>query len=425
MDRKYLKEANSLMDFLEHTPSQFHAVANMKNILKDNGFSELSEERIFSLERGRSYYISRNSSALIAFRIPEKFDGIYIAAAHTDSPTFRIKENPDVRMQNGPTRLNVEGYGGMIMSTWFDKPLSIAGRIFIRENGAVIEKLIDFGESQVVIPSLAIHQNRDINNGYKYSVQNDLLPIFSDFESERVFSDVLAEKAGCNRCDIIGHDLFLYNRTKPQLWGLDSAFISAERLDDLECAYTAISALAETSPRTKISMCALFDNEEVGSGTKQGALSDFLENTIQRIFSSLKIDEEERYIILANSRMVSADNAHAVHPAFIQKSDITNRPRMNGGVVIKYSANQKYTTDGESSAFIKNLMDKNGIPSQYFFNNSDVPGGSTLGNLSTRKISLRCVDIGAAQLAMHSSYETAGTKDVYNLKSLFKVYLEI
>lgn len=425
MDRKYIETTQELMDFISISPSPFHVIANMEKQLEENGFEKLDESKHFSLKRGKSYYVTRNNTSMIAFSIPNEFDGMNVVAAHTDSPSFRVKENPEVKTQNGPTRLNVEGYGGMLMAPWFDRPLSIAGRVFVKINGNVSQRLVDFGKNQVEIVNLAIHQNREANNGMKYSVQNDMLPIFSDCDATESFEDILASKSSCNKEDIISYDLFLYNDTKPQFWGVDNAFFSSPKIDDLECAYSALKGLIESSPQSKIAICALFDNEEVGSGTKQGALSDFLQNTISRIFSSLDIEEEERYMMIASSRMISADNAHAVHPAYASKSDITNKPRMNGGVVIKYSANQKYTTDGESGAFTRDILDINNIPNQLFFNNSDVPGGSTLGNLSSWKISIKSADVGAAQLAMHSPYETAGTKDFYYLKQLFRNFLSL
>ena len=419
MDKKYIDKAESLNAFLKKCPSPFHVVNNISEILDKNGFQRLEETKRFNLEKGKSYYVIRNNTSIIAFKLPESFDGINIASAHTDSPTFRIKENPEVKTNRCPTRLNVEGYGGMLMAPWFDRPLSIAGRVFVKNEDKIDEKLVDFGPNCVEIVNLAIHQNREANKGYSYSVQKDLMPIFADSDSDRSFLDELATKANVKKDDIISYDLYLYNREEPQLWGVDSAFISAPKLDDLECVYTSLMALIHSQPSTKIALCAFFDNEEVGSGTKQGALSDFLQNTVSRISSSLALDEEERYMLIASSRMLSADNAHAMHPAHKDKSDITNMPMMNGGVVIKYSANQKYTTDGETGAFVKNLLDSKDIPNQFFFNNSDVQGGSTLGNLSSWKISIKSCDIGAAQLAMHSPYETAGTKDVYYLEQAF------
>lgn len=425
MEKKYIDSAKKLMAMLEKSPSQFHVVDNVSKYLDDSGFKYLDERKPFNLEKGKSYYTKRNNTSIIAFRVPQNFDGINIVAAHTDSPTFRIKANPDVKAKGLPTRLNVEGYGGMLLAPWFDRPLSIAGRIFIKAGSGIEERLIDFGSSCVQIVNLAIHQNREANSGYKYSIQNDLLPIFADEDYDKSFDDVVAEKANVQKEEILSYDLFLYNKQQPQFFGQDDAFFSASRIDDLECAYTAIEGLINAEPESMIAMVSLFDNEEVGSGTKQGALSDFLQNTVSRIYLSLGLSEEEKYMHIASSRMLSADNAHAVHPAFTQKSDITNKPRMNGGVVIKYSANQKYTTDAETGAFTKNLMDQNDIPNQYFFNNSDVPGGSTLGNLSSWKISIRSCDVGAAQLAMHSPYETAGTKDVYHLESLFTKFLSL
>lgn len=425
MEKKYIESAKRLMDMLEKSPSQFHVIDNISKLLDANGFLFLDEKKPFGLERGKSYYTTRNNTSIIAFRVPEDFDGINVVAAHTDSPTFRIKANPEVKASGLPTRLNVEGYGGMLMAPWFDRPLSIAGRVFVKEDGKINEKLVDFGSSCDEIVNLAIHQNREANNGMKYSVQNDLLPLFSDSDSNIEFDAAVAEKAGVKKEDILSYDLFLYNRQKPEFIGMDEAFFSASRIDDLECAYTAIEGLINSKPENKIAMVSLFDNEEVGSGTKQGALSDFLQNTVSRIYLSLGLTEEEKYMHIASSRMLSADNAHAVHPAYTGKSDITNKPRMNGGIVIKYSANQKYTTDAETGAFTKNLLDENEIPNQYFFNNSDVTGGSTLGNLSSWKISIRSCDIGCAQLAMHSPYETAGTKDVYYMEKLFTKFLSL
>lgn len=421
MEEKYIRRAEELISFLNDCPTHFHFVNKACSILEENGFIKLDETKRFSLERGKSYFVTRNSSALIAFRVPESFDRIHIVSAHTDSPCFRIKGKPELKNGELPNRLNVETYGGLLLSPWFDRPLSIAGRVFVKGEDGIEEKLVKL-DTKVLIPNLAIHQNREANTGWKISVQKEMLPIYSE-EGLSLIDEVACKLSICKE-DILDMDLYLSNDVDGMIWGKDNAFFSASRIDDLECAYASVAALTENGYRDGlISMIALFDNEETGSGTKQGALSDFLGNTISRIASSLGLDDEEKIMLTASSRMVSADNAHAVHPAWGEKADVSNKVYMNKGVVIKYAANQKYTTDGESGAFIKDLMDRNGIPHQDFYNNSDVNGGSTLGNLSSQKVSIRTCDIGMAQLAMHSPYETAGVKDAAILVDFFKAFL--
>lgn len=421
MEEKYIKRAEELINFLNNCPTHFHFVEKAKKMLSEAGFVELDERKRFSLERGKSYYVTRNSSAMIAFRVPETFERIHIISAHTDSPCFRIKGKPEIKNGAMPNRLNVETYGGLLLSPWFDRPLKVAGRVFVKGADGPVEKLVEL-DTTVLIPNLAIHQNREANTGWKISVQREMLPIYS--EGELSLIDEVSNKLSVSKEEILDMDLYLSNNVDGRIWSKDSAYFSASRIDDLECAYASVVALSENSySDNQISMIALFDNEETGSGTKQGALSDFLGNTISRIASSLGLDEEEKIMLISSSRMVSADNAHAVHPAWGEKADVTNKVFMNGGVVIKYAANQKYTTDGESGAFIKDLMDKNGIPHQDFYNNSDVNGGSTLGNLSSQKVSIRTCDIGMAQLAMHSPYETAGVKDVKIAIDFFKAFL--
>lgn len=424
MEQEYLEQAKKLVDFIAASPTSYHAVSNAEKLLKENGFIELKEHKSFELERGQSYFIKRSSSALIAFRVPLEPEFFHIVASHTDSPCFKVKWNPEVKAEGMPTRLNTEVYGSLLAYTWFDRPLSVAGRVFYREEGEIIERLINFKDRlNFVIPSLAIHQNRDANSGWKISMQKEMLPLFGDGEEDLL--SIIAEECNVKIFDILDYDLFLYNNTPPMFSGAENEYFSSPRIDDLECAHSSLVSILNSKGKKCVSMIALFDNEETGSGTRQGALSDFLKQTIKRISSSLKWSEEERYIALAKSFMLSADNGHAVHPAFPEKSDLTNKPRMNGGVLIKYAASQKYTTNGESGALTKSLLEKNRIPYQIFFNNSDLPGGSTLGNLSNQKISLRTCDCGLAQLAMHSAYETAGVKDVTSLIAFFTTFLSI
>ncbi len=422
MNRESTAAAERLTSFIASSPSPYHVVDNAEKMLLGGGFIPLSEKKSFNIERGKSYFVKRSSSALIAFRVPENPSLFRIAASHTDSPCFKIKWNPVVKGNGMPSRLNVESYGGLLLYTWFDRPLSAAGRIFYRKDGDIMEKHVDLSSSlSLVIPSLAIHQNREANNGWKISVQKEMLPIFSDGDDD--YLELLASEIGVNVEDIVDADLFLYNRTAPSFSGRNREYFSSPKIDDLECVFTSLEAIVETKSRNAISMVALFDNEETGSGTREGALSDYLTSVTERIALSLGWNAEEKYMALASSFMLSADNGHAVHPSYPEKSDITNRPRMNGGVLLKYASSQKYTTSGESGAFTRTLLEKNDIPYQIFYNNSDMAGGSTLGNLSTQKVSILTSDIGCAQLAMHSSYETAGTEDVLHLEKLFKAFL--
>ncbi len=419
-----LNRVKEILSFIETSVTQFHFVAKASSFLSENGFILLDETKPFNLEKGKSYYLVRNSSSLIAFRIPERFESFHIVSAHTDSPVLKIKGDPEVKGNNVPVRLNVESYGGLLLFPWFDRPLSIAGRVFVKSGASIKEVLVNLDPFRLVIPSVAIHQKRESNDGWKISVQKDMLPLFSQSD-DASFISFVAEKLGILKDDIIDMELNLYPTTEAMVWGKDNEFISCARLDDLECATTALFSLITSECKSQIPVCALFDNEETGSGTKQGALSDFLFNTLKRVSLSLGINEEEFYMLLSSTRMLSADNGHAVHPALPEKSDITNRVELNNGILVKYSSNQKYTTDGESGAWIKNFMKNNDIKYQNFYNHSDYPGGSTLGNLSAQKVSVRTCDIGLAQLGMHSPYETAGSKDLKELEKLFTLFLSV
>ena len=408
----YIETTEKLLDFIEKSPTAFQAVDEMQKRLTENGFEVLSEKEYWKLIPGGKYLVTRNNSALIAFCIPEKESRVFhIMASHSDSPSFKIKENPEIKVDNSYVKLNVEKYGGMLMAPWFDRPLSVAGRVIIRRNGGLKEKLINIKRDLVMIPNLAIHMNREANNGVSYNPQKDLQPLFAVGNTDRTLLEIIAEQVGIKKEDIISHDLFLYNRMPGTVWGADKEFVSSARLDDLQCAFASMEGLLRAQNYGSIAVHCVMDNEEVGSGTKQGAASTFLKDTLLRINMGLGRTYEEYLMTLAGSFMVSADNAHALHPNYTDKTDPTNHPVLNKGIVIKFNANQKYCTDAVSAAIFKELCTKAGVPYQTFVNRSDIAGGSTLGNISNTQVPMNTVDIGLPQLAMHSPYETAGVKD--------------
>lgn len=412
-----------LFKFIENSPSCFHAIKTITEELKNEGFVELREKDTWQIEKGKKYYVTRNLSSVIAFKIPQNdFKSFHIVASHSDSPTFKIKENAEIEVNNKYVKLNTEKYGGMICSTWFDRPLSIAGRILVKENNAVKTHLVNIDKDLVIIPNLAIHMNREVNDGYKYNAQIDMLPLYGDNSSKGSLMKTIAKEANVEEESILGTDLFLYNRMNGTKIGANEEYISSPRLDDLECAFTSLSAFLSENTSNSASVYCVFDNEEVGSGTKQGADSTFLYDVLRRINISLGKTEEDYYRLISSSFMVSADNAHALHPNYTDKSDPTNKVYMNDGIVIKYNANQKYTTDAVSASIFKSICDSVDVPYQTFTNRSDILGGSTLGNISNAHVSLNTIDIGLAQLAMHSTYETAGAKDVTYMIDAIKAF---
>lgn len=403
-----------LLTFLDNSPSSFHAVANMKAMLEAAGCERLLEGCKWELEAGRGYYVTRNDSALIAFWIPKKdFAGFQIMASHSDSPVFKVKTNAEIEVDKKYVKLNVEKYGGMLLTPWLDRPLSVAGRIVVRTEDGVESRLLHVDRDLMIIPNLAIHMNRGVNEGYEYNAQKDMLPLFSGdaADAKGSFLKLIAREAGVEPEDILDTDLFLYNRMKSTVLGLNGEFIASPHLDDLQCAFASLKGFLAARPKNSVAVHCVMDNEEVGSGTKQGAASTFLKDVLSRINAAMGRTEEEYLTALASSFMVSADNAHSVHPNQTDKADPTNRPYMNDGIVIKYSANQKYTTDAVSGAIFKALCRQAKVPCQTFHNRSDMLGGSTLGNISGTQVALNTVDIGLAQLAMHSNYETAGSRD--------------
>lgn len=415
--------SRDLIHFIAKSPSTFHAVRGIKAALLYAGFTEIHEEDTWQIEKGGKYVVTRNGSALMAFTVPQEgAEAFHITASHCDSPTFKIKENPEIA--DGPyVKLNVEGYGGMIMSTWLDRPLSVAGRLLVTENGHLAEKLVAIDGTMLVIPSVAIHMNRSVNQHKEWKVQKDMLPLYGMTGAKTPFMDVIAAAAKVKAEDILAHDLIVYSRVPGTIWGEEREFISSPKLDDLQCAFACFRGFTQGQKEKYISVYALFDNEEVGSATSQGAGSTFLANTLERLARSLGYSYDETMAMIARSFMISADNAHSVHPNHPEYADPVNRPVINGGIVIKYSAAQKYATNAFSAAYFKKLCKDHDIPTQTFTNHSDNPGGSTLGNISNTVIAMPTVDIGLPQLAMHSSYETAGVKDTaYLVDAVTKFY---
>ena len=415
--------SRDLLHFISKSPSPFHAARGIKTAFVYDHAVELREEDDWEIEPGHKYVVTRNGSAVIAFAVPkEPARDFRIIAAHGDSPTFKIKEYPEIA--DGPyVRLNVEPYGGMIMSSWTDRPLTAAGRVIVREKGALVPKLVCPGKPLLVIPSLAIHMNREVNQGYHWNAQKDLLPLWGP-AGGLSFMDVIAAEAKCAKEDILGHDLCLVPLVPGTMWGAENEYISSPRLDDLQCAFAAFRGYTMGKKEKHISVFALFDNEEVGSGTRQGAGSSFLFDTILRLSAALGISQDRMLAMLARSFLISADNAHAVHPNHPAESDPVNRPVLNGGIVIKFNAQQKYCTDGWSAAHFRALCEEAKVPVQVFTNRSDRPGGSTLGNIAITKVGIPAVDIGLPQLAMHSSYETAGIKDTAYLVMAAAMFFE-
>lgn len=423
MDISFEETNRDLLHFISKSPSVFHVVRHIKAALLYAGFTEIREEDSWQIKRGGKYVVTRNGSALIAFSVPEDGGNAFkITASHCDSPTFKIKENPEIR-DGKYTRLNVEGYGGMIMSTWLDRPLSAAGRLFVKDNGQIISKPVSLDHPTLLIPSVAIHMDRTVNSGHAWNMQNDLLPLYST-DGAANFMETLAQAAKVKAADILGHDIFLYSCAPGILWGPRHEFISSPRLDDLQCAFATFRGFTNGKKEKDISVYALFDNEEVGSGTSQGAGSTFLANTISRLALSLGRSYDEIQAMLAKSFMISADNGHAVHPNHGEYADPVNAPVLNGGIIIKFNASQKYSTDGYSAAVFRDLCLKADVPVQTYTNRSDIPGGSTLGNISNTKVAVPTVDIGLPQLAMHSSYETAGAKDTEYLVKAVSYFFE-
>ncbi len=414
--------SESLLNFINKSPSSFHAVANLTAKLDEKGYTRLTEGKKWNLERGKGYYITRNASSVIAFNIPEcDITGFNIAASHSDFPCFKLKDNCEISSGEF-IRLNTEKYGGMICSTWLDRPLSVAGRIVVKEGDSIKIKLVDIDRDLLLIPNVAIHMNGKVNDGFSFNAAVDTVPLYGCRGEGKGILKEVAETAGVNPDDILGTDLFVYSRLPGTVWGSENEFISSRSLDDLQCAFSNLEGFLAAKTSSAVPVFACFDNEEVGSSTKQGAASTFLYDTLRRI--CISEDEESFRCKLASSFLLSCDNAHGVHPNHPEYADGQNQVKLNGGIVIKFNAAQKYTTDSVSESVVKLLCKRADIPVQVYANRSNMGGGSTLGGIATTKVSINSADIGLAQLAMHSSYETAGIKDTACLIELSKVFFE-
>ena len=414
------KYVNELLNFIESSPTVYHNIHVIKAILNNFKYTELKENTKWELEPNKAYYVIRDGASIITFKTPIDIKGFHIVASHNDSPSFKVKPNGELNA-GAFKKLNTEPYGGMIASTWFDRPLSVAGRVIVKTENGVETRLVNLSGHNVVIPSVAIHlrggQQMDIN------LQNDLLPVIGLTDETNTFTKQLEKCTIFSENEkILSHDLFLYNKEKGCVAGFDNELIMSPKLDDLECVFASLEAFLEAKPTNKIMVCAVFNNEEVGSGSNNGAASTFLTDTLERICSAFNLD---KYMMYANSFLVSADNAHAVHPAHPEKSDPTNNVQMNKGIVIKHHSSLSYTTSGLSASAFKTICEKAGVPYQDYTNRSDLRGGSTLGRIALEKLSINALDIGLAQLAMHSVMETAGSKDIKYMVAALKEFYQI
>ena len=409
------EKIQALCEFLDGAHSVFHAVDALAKTLENAGYTRLYETDCWHLVPGGKYYLTRGGAAVMAFRVPGgKPQGFLMSASHADRPTFKVKENAE--LVGAYTRLAVERYGGMLISPWLDRPLSVAGRVMVETEDGIESRLVDIDRDLLLIPNVAIHMNRAANDGYKWNPAVDTLPLLGSKDAKGKFQTLLEETAGGK---ILGHDLFLYVRQKAAVWGMDREYISSPALDDLECAWGCTQGFLKAEESENIPVLCVFDSEEVGSASVQGAASDLLENLLERICTGLGLDLKQ---MLASSFMVSADNAHALHPNHPELADATNAPVVNGGIVLKFNANQRYTTDGITAAIFRKVCQKAQVPVQTYCNRADIPGGSTLGNISLAHVSVPTVDIGLPQLAMHSCYETAGVKDAAYLEEAMTAY---
>jgi aspartyl aminopeptidase len=424
--------AENLIDFINESPSSFHAAHQAAQTLVEAGYSELKLENSWQIEKGEKYFVCINSSALFAIQVgiaPLSNTGFKIIAAHTDSPTIKIKPNPEIYTNRKDIKLNTETYGGGIWMTWLDRPLSIAGRVYTRGHKPMhpTEMLVNIDEPVVLIPNLAIHLNREVNEGLHINAQKHLLPLFAQYASvagENELLQLVADHLDIHPSEILDFELNFYETQKACFVGANKEFISAGRLDNLAMIHAGLKSLINVNNEDMTKVLAFFDNEEIGSATKQGAHSPVLRMILERINTALGNSQEDFYRAIAQSFMISADMAHAVHPNMSEMHDPVNQPILNEGPVIKINANQKYTTDAQSGAVFAALCKKAEVPMQRFVNRSDLKGGSTLGSIATMQLPIKSVDVGNPMLAMHSIRELAGVQDHTYMIKVFKQFWE-
>ena len=411
MDQKVKK----LRAFLDQAHSVYHAQNYLVQTLQQAGYACLEEKDSWSLVPGGKYYLTRGGSSVLAFRIPETISGGFMmSASHCDRPTFKLKDNGELK--GTYTRLATEKYGGMLMAPWLDRPLSLAGRVLVETETGVESRLLDIDRDLMLIPNVAIHMNRKANDGFAYNPTTDTIPLLGSRQAEGKLWPLLEKEAGGK---ILGHDLYLYVRQNSSVWGIDEEYISSPALDDLQCAWGCTQGFLNARDSQAIPVLCVFDSEEVGSNSTQGAASMLLADSLQRICQALDLNLQQ---MLAQSFMVSADNAHAVHPNHPEYADPNNGPVLGEGVVLKFNAAQHYTTDGVSAAIFRRICGKAGVPVQSYYNRADLPGGSTLGHISLTHVSVPTADIGMAQLAMHSCYETAACADAVHLENAMQEF---
>ena len=422
-----------LLYFLDASPVNFLAVKNISEELEKNGFRRMNpQEPLGKIEAGEKFFVTKNDSSIYAFQIGKKplaDAGFHMICAHCDSPTFRIKPNAEMLCEGGIVKLNTEVYGGPIMSTWFDRPLTLAGRVIVKGENAMSPQtlLLHVKRPLLQISNLAIHFNRQVNDGVKLSKQKDVLPILGiindELEKGNLLMNVITNELNIQKENVLDFDLYLADATPACTFGVHDEFISSGRLDDLSMCWAGVEAMIASDANDTTQVLAIFDNEETGSQTKQGAGSPFLSYMLQRIALAQSHTEEAYYQAVERAFMISADNAHAWHPNYSEKFDPTNHPKLGGGPVIKFNAAQKYASDAVSAAIFANICDAAGVPCQRFVNHSDVAGGSTLGNILASSIPLKGVDMGNAILAMHSCRETGSVIDhEYCVKAFTKFY---
>ncbi len=409
------KRTENLCAFLDASVSVFHGVAYLEKTLLDQGYTKLQERDVWALAPGGKYFMIRGGTALMAFRVPSCTPkGFMLSASHSDRPTFKLKENAELTGKY--TRLATERYGGMLMGTWLDRPLSIAGRVMVETEKGVESRLINLDRDLLLMPNVAIHMNRAANEGYKWNPCTDTVPLVGSKDAAGKLEKAIEEAAGGK---VLGHDLYVYIRQKATVWGLEEEYISSAALDDLACAWGCTQGFLNAKESESIPVLCVFDNEEVGSSSNQGADSDLLNNLLGRICKALGVDKKQ---LLAQSFLISADNAHALHPNHPEFADPNNAPVVGGGLVLKFNANQRYTTDGVSAALFRKVCAGANVPLQTYCNRADIAGGSTLGNISTNHVSVPSADIGLPQLAMHSCYETAGVQDAIYLEEAMAAF---